>query len=646
MTRAADPAQVLGAYPERLDAPEGTLDRFVSHLGWRLHQVLRRSDAEPEKFAATVRAHAARLPQGPLAPRVPEMRYRMRRDGLSRAVVAECLALCCAAVKRAGTVEPSTEAIGAARRLLSGSMVDHVEPAGRVTALSLAACALAVKGTPVHLLSASEARAQTLHATLREPLTALGLNAGLVVAKMPPREKAMTYRSAVVCATHREVAAAYLHDRLQMAGKPRLFLRALSADASRAGERDVRMLPGLCFALVDEADLVLLDDAYAPVTITREVDQGQEALLYEQALELARAFVEERDFGFDAAGVHITESGAERLTRLVAPLGGFWGARARREELVSTALAALHACERGVDYEVAGGRVVFPPPDPAAGPDEAEIDPVLVKLVELKEGCRTAGTRDVLARISVPRFLRRYVDLGGVCADARGIEGDLWALYGFKTTRVGPEPPRNACAPRVIRAAEGKRVAIAQTARARAAAGAVVVAVRSPGEARALVDALSRDGITAGLVRGVMDDAEQGVIADLDHAGTVAVALFPAASNVTREQRGGVPLHLIVAELHDARRHVTQLSRAFRADSCEIVLSLDEEGVASSLGGAAAAIIRVTDAACDELPAWQSRWIAAFAQRRSENARALMRRDIMMREEYLSTLLAFSGRAE
>ena len=618
------------------------MDRFFSAMGWHLHRIARRRAKDGPALVEAVARYAAQVATQPLASRLPDLRYRLRRDGFTDELVAECFGLYCAAIGRTGGTQPDSEAVTAGRLLVHGGIVDCSDPSHRLTALALAAAAHAIYGTPVHLLTASDLRARRIATKLGPSFEALGVALAGVFAGMPPRARDVAYRSPVVCATHRDVAVAYLQDRLRLVGTSRLLVRALAGDAFGRGDQTGLLLPGLRCALVEEADSVMLDDAYAPVTISVEADQSQERLLYEQALELARACEVDTDFVFDDKGMRLTEPGAERLSRLVAPLGGVWAATQRREELVCTALAALHAYERGVDYSVAQGRVVFPKPDPGSD-DSDDPDPVLRKLIELKEGGTLAATRDVLARISVPRFLRRYLHLAGVCADARGIEEDFRALYELKTTLVGASVEKADFRPRVFRSVEAKRAAVLAAVRAAQDESAAVIAVRTPREAQAVLAALEEAGIAAGMVRGSLDQGEEAVLAQLDQPGAVAVTLFPAERNVERSETAK-PLRLIVAELHDARHHITHLMRAYRAASCEMLLSLDEESVASGVGAALLAVLGDTGA--DELSVRRADYVFRVAQFQIERARSLTRRDLMLRDEYMSGLLAFSGGRE
>ncbi len=70
-----------GVYPEREDTPEPVMDRLLAGLGFRFHSVFSRRLADQRDLAAEVRRHAVRFRDGPLAPHVPQLRYRLRRDG-------------------------------------------------------------------------------------------------------------------------------------------------------------------------------------------------------------------------------------------------------------------------------------------------------------------------------------------------------------------------------------------------------------------------------------------------------------------------------------------------------------------------------------------------------------------------------------
>jgi hypothetical protein len=110
---------------------------------------------------------------------------------------------------------------------------------------------------------------------------------------------------------------------------------------------------------------------------------------------------------------------------------------------------------------------------------------------------------------------------------------------------------------------------------------------------------------------------------------------------MARRERGAASLHLAVADLHDAGRHVAQIALACGATSCEQFLALEDDGVGEILGMDTARLARAGELA----PAMAAR-VRQAAQGAVERATARVRRDLLAREQSMEDLLAFSGRPE
>jgi len=165
-------------------------------------------------------------------------------------------------------------------------------------------------------------------------------------------------------------------------------------------------------------------------------------------------------------------------------------------------------------------------------------------------------------------------------------------------------------------------------------------------EARAISDACVQAGIDAELVRGAGDAAEQQSVAHLERRGTVLVTTYPAERMVARSIEAAFPLHLIVAELHDAERHLAQIARAYAATSCAVLLSLEDVALKARLGERAVAASARVAGARGEVPVYHARRCVLRALRNAERATALARQDALSMERNLDDLLAFSGRRE
>jgi preprotein translocase subunit SecA len=626
-------------YPERPPAPESLPDRLLGAAGFALHRLLGRRLRGGAALAAQVRARAAALRREPLAPLLAPLRLRLRREGMRRDLLLEAFAAYCAALPE-DEPPPGAEVLAAARWLARGGVAELADAGERVRALGLAAFARVLHGTPVHLLAAGERAAQALGAALRPAFGRLGIELGCVSAGMDETARRAAYATPLTCAAQREIGLDYLRDHALFGGAPGSLRTRLERMSGGPAARHTPILQGLRSALVLEADLAMLDDARAPLVIAREADQSQERLMYEQAMELARALQAGRDFSLDEGELRLTESAAALLDRLVTPLGGLWAARERREELVGLALHALHVLQRDVDYRVERDAVVLPERPREEAEAAAAEDAVLQMLLEVKEGCRTSQRREVVARLTIPGFLARYLHLGGVCADARGLEGELWRFYGLRTARAGRRAAGPSPRAAVFASSAGRHAALVERARA-AAPQALLIAVRTPNEAQAIERALAAAGIAAATARGRSEELDRPALAALDRPGGVALALFPAQGRP--RPPGAPPLRLAVAELHDSARHVAALAAASGAWQVEVLLALEDEAVRAALQGWLAELAASSARARGAVAPWLAAFVARAAQRGAERAQALLRQELAAREQYLRDLLAFSG---
>ena len=637
--RHAPPARAdPGIYPERQAERLPALDRMLGELAFRARLALGRELAPRAELSGEVARHAERCRGGDLAAQAKALRYRLRRDGLQGERLAESFGMAWAALSP--QVEPpAAPALDAAVALVHGrSIVDLADAEQRWQALALAACAFALCGVPVHLFTASEARAREAAQALRPALAALGLQAASVTHDMGVAERRSAYAAPVVCGPLRTIAMDYLRDRTRLGRRQRSLQARLERVAGAAPADGELLLGGLRCALVEDADLTLVDDSRLPMVVSSEGAAADSAdrLLYEQALELARALEAPADFAVADGAASLQPRGAQRLAQLSMVLGGVWAPRQAREALVAQALTALHAMQRGRDYEVAGEALQFP-----GDAAEQAPEPALARLLEIKEGLPFGG-RQVLARLSVPSFFRRYLRLAGTCFDAAGLERELWSLYGLTCRRAGGRLEPRPVPARLFAAAAARRAALAVAAHEQAANGrAVLVAVRSVKEGEAVAAALHEAGLQPALVQG----GGQGLDA-LERAGAVLLSLHPAQRSVARLASAAVPLHLIVAEPHDAARHVAQIARAYAAGSSEQFLALEDAAVALGLGPLAVRRAGAAAGTAGEASAALAARAARQAQRAGERAAARARMDAAAREQSLEDLLAFSGRGE
>ena len=650
----ASTSALLGTgYPERAESREGRLDRLVSAARYFTggagtgRKQLARIVAATDAAAAGLEA----LSDAQLAERAAELRPRLRRAGFrDLALAAESFALVReAAARTIGQRHFDVQLIGG-WAMLNGMLAEMETGEGKTITATLTAATAAVAGRSVHVVTVNDYLAERDAGTMGPVFRALGLSVGCVKQGMDPESRRAAYRSDVTYCSNKEIAFDYLRDRMVLGGKPRAI--AMKMDAlSGAGAGQRLLLRGLQFAIVDEADSVLVDEARTPLILSTEAKQTQEETLHEQALGLARQLGED-DYAIRDNGVEINDAGLDRLEELCEPLSGVWHGPRRREQLVRQALSALHIFQRDKHYLVRDGKVVIIDENTGRLMPDRSWEQGLHQLIELKEGCEVTGRRETLARISYQRFFRRYVHLAGMTGTASEVAGELWAVYRLRVATIPTnKPARRVRHPdRIYGRTDLKWQAVVGSIRAQRAAGRpVLVGTRSVAASEALARELEAARIPFRLLNARQDREEAEIVARAGDPACVTVATNMAGRGTDIKLAPGIAeaggLHVITTELNDSARIDRQLfgrcGRQGDPGSCEAILAIEEDLVASFMPLAAERLRHL-----DSPPLALGRAVFAAAQWRAERAHSRARRDLLDLDDYLGDVLAFSGVGE
>jgi preprotein translocase subunit SecA len=640
-------------YPERAEAREGRLDRLMAAARYFTGGAQTSTRRLARIVAATGAAAAGldTLPDAQLRERAAELRPRLRRSGLrDLALAAECFALVReAAARTIGMRHFDVQLIGG-WAMLNGMLAEMETGEGKTLTATLTAATAALAGRAVHIVTVNDYLAGRDSEWMRPIFEALGLTVGCVKQGMEPELRRAAYRSDVTYCSNKEIAFDYLRDRMVLGGKPRAIAMRMEA-LSGAGAGQRLLLRGLQFAIVDEADSVLVDEARTPLILSTEAKQTQEETLHQQALDLARALGED-DYTIRDNGVEVSDTGLDRLDELCEPLGGVWRGPRRREQLVRQALSALHVFQRDKHYLVRDGKVVIIDENTGRLMPDRSWEQGLHQLIELKEGCEATGRRETLARISYQRFFRRYVHLAGMTGTASEVASELWAVYRLRVAKIPTNKPvRRARHPdRIFGRTDLKWRAVVQSIRRQRAAGRpVLVGTRSVAASEALARELEAAQIPFRLLNARQDREEAEIVARAGDPACVTVATNMAGRGTDIKLAPGVAeaggLHVITTELNDSARIDRQLfgrcGRQGDPGSCEAILAIEEDLVASFLPLAAARLRRL-----DNLPLALGQSVFGAAQWRAERAHSRARRDLLDLDDYLGDVLAFSGGGE
>lgn len=649
--------------PERADRPMRFLDRLARRAAGRFVGLGSRvRSARMAGFVARVDRHTesfSGLSDERIAEEVALVRLRLHREGLKDEPVARAFALIREISGRLlGMRHFSTQLVGG-RVLLSGMVAEMETGEGKTLTANLAAGTAGLAGIPVHVITVNDYLTSRDADWMRPVYEALGLRVGCVVHGVPPQDRRAAYACDVTYCTNKEIAFDYLRDWLAMEGRPgalRLQAEALYGRASRVQNL---LLRGLHYAIVDEADSVLIDEARTPLIISGGGEQEDEREFLEQALVLAGDLERGKDFEIRelTREVTFTEAGKARLRDAAATLGPVWSGVVRREEMVRMALSALHLFHRDEEYVVQEDKVQIVDEFTGRIMADRSYERGLHQLIETKEGVELTQRPETRARISYQRFFRRYLNLSGMTGTAREVRGELWNVYALPVMRIPTHKPRRrkAFPDRIFRTEAEKWRAVAERIQAlHDADRPVLVGTRSVAASERAAALLAERDIPHQVLNAKQDREEAEIIARAGEAGCVTIATSMAGRGTDILLGDGVKdrsgLHVILTERHEAARVDRQLAgrcgRLGDPGSYEAILSLEDPIVQGGRGDFLAWIAARLAQAHSPLWVQVAGRAIRLAQRRVERYHARMRKNLLKEDERRGNFLSFSGGQE
>lgn len=551
------PGVVWGEYPER--SSEGAPQRRPATL--RRAALERSADA----VARTPALAPAELPQ-----RLAALAQRPR-DGAPW--LHEALQLAAAALAQVTGHALHRQQLLAARLMLDQRLVEMATGEGKTAAIAVAAAVAALGRTPVHVVTANDYLAQRDAEALQPFYALLGLRVDCVTQPMEAARRRLAYRADVTYCTAKELAFDYLRDSLgREADLSVLEQRARRLAAGPAAEGPV--LRGLCMALLDEADTVLIDEARVPLVLAQSEGSAAESAFYEQALRVARGLAPGTDYVArgDGRRFELTARGRQRLAAWPCADHPLLGHRAHREAAVELALVALLELRRDHEYVVRDGQVTLIDETtgrPAAG---RAWSAGLHQLVEWKEGVAATRRHGTVTQTTFQLFFPRYLRLGGASGTLGEARAELRQVYGLRVEVVPPRvPSRLQRLPQRVVADSATlwRIVAEEAARIAGQGRAVLVGTETVAQSEALSAVLAAGGLPHRVLNARQDRDESRLIAAAGQPGQVTVATSMAgrgtdiACHPDVLARGG--LHVILCQVNASPRIDRQfLGRAGR----------------------------------------------------------------------------------
>lgn len=436
------------------------------------------------------------------------LRARARQGATPEELLVEVFALAREAAQRSLGLRPYDVQVLAALALHQGKLVELQTGEGKTLAAVLPACLHALSGRGVHVLTFNDYLARRDAAWMGPLYEFLGLHVAAIQPGMSHAERRAAYAADVTYATAKEAGFDFLRSQL----------------ARTTAELVQRPFH---FAIIDEADSILIDEARVPLVIAGPSPTSPTSPY--RLAEVVRTLTANQDWEMDEHGrnVSLTEAG---LARVEAALhcGDLHGAD--NALLLTELQQALHAhvlIKRDVDYLIRDERIALVDELTGRVVENRRWPDGLQAALEAKEGLPIQPGGQIYGSITLQHFLALYPKLSGMTATAQPAAAELERFYGLQ---VVPIPPNRPCVRAdlpdlVFTHQEAKFAALlAEIQRTQASGRPVLVGTQSVEESEMLAARLRAIAIQCEVLNARNDEAEAAIIARAGAVGAVTIS--------------------------------------------------------------------------------------------------------------------------
>jgi preprotein translocase subunit SecA len=398
---------------------------------------------------------------------------------------------------------------------------------GKTLTETLACYLNAIEGKGVHVVTVNDYLARRDAEWMGRIYGFLGLSTGVVVPNIPEHERRAAYESDITYATNNELGFDYLRDNMKY-------------------ERAQMVQRPFNFAIVDEVDSILVDEARTPLIISGPTDDKSELYMLVQAVVLQ---LDEGDYDKDekSRNVTLTEDGTEKAERILEGAGLLTGSNLYDYENtlvvhhLDQALKANVMFKRDIDYIVKDGKVIIIDEFTGRMMDGRRWSNGLHQAVEAKEGVEIEPENQTLATITFQNYFRMYPKLSGMTGTAATEAGEFHEIYKLNVVEI----PTNLPVQRVdeddqfYKNTQDKFGAIAKTIKEANDRGQpVLVGTVSIEKSELLSEFLEKEGVKHSVLNARFHDSEARIVAQAGRLNSVTIATNMAGRG-TDIQLGG-----------------------------------------------------------------------------------------------------------
>lgn len=539
----------------------GWVNRFSEREVRRYRNVVQEINRLEESVAA--------LDDAKLQAKTVEFRDRLKQGESVDDLLPEAFAVVREASKRVLNMRHFDVQLIGGMALHDGRIAEMKTGEGKTLVATLAAYLNALPGEGVHVVTVNDYLARRDAAWMGKIYQFLGLTVGLIQHDLEAPQRREAYAADITYGTNNEFGFDYLRDNMVMT-------------------LDEMVQRGLNYAIVDEVDSILIDEARTPLIISGQADKPTE--LYYTFARIAKNLKEEVDYTVDEKmkAVAPTERGVAKVERMLGVPNLYDDAHLDLSHYLNQALKAKALMKRDRDYVVKDGEVIIVDEFTGRLMFGRRYSDGLHQAIEAKEGVKIAEETQTLATITFQNYFRMYQKLAGMTGTAATEEEEFRKIYGLDVIVIPTNRPmvRKDFADVVYKTEAAKfRAVVREIEELYKTRRPVLVGTVSIEKSERLSAMLQERGIPHNVLNAKYHEQEAEIIAHAGEPGTVTIATNMAGRGTDIVLGEGVAemggLHIVGTERHEARRIDNQLrGRAGRQGdpgSSRFYLSLEDD---------------------------------------------------------------------
>ncbi len=419
---------------------------------------------------------------------------------------------------------------------------------GKTLTCTLPAYLNALSGKGVHVVTVNDYLARRDAEWMGRVHRFLGLDVGVILANERPDVRRPSYSCDITYGTNNEFGFDYLRDNM----------------AWSAGELVQR---GHHFAIVDEVDSILIDEARTPLIISGPSDQATK--WYSEFARIIPRLVKDADYEVDEKKrtVAITESGVEKVEDQLGIDNLYEAVNTPLVGYLNNAMKAKELYRKDKEYVVINGEVLIVDEHTGRVLAGRRYNEGMHQAIEAKEGVRIKDENQTLATITLQNYFRLYGKLGGMTGTAATEAAEFSQTYGLGVVEIptNRDPKRVDEADVVYKSEAAKYDAVVEDIADKHEAGQpVLVGTISVEKSELLSSLLSKRGIRHEVLNAKQHDREATIVAQAGRKGAVTVATNMAGRG-TDIMLGGNPEHIAADELRSRGLSPVQTPEEYEA---------------------------------------------------------------------------------